>query len=212
MIQNYIFDFDGTIADTAGGIIKTMQETFKEHGLPAPSPEKIKHVIGLPLGKCMDGLGIATEKVDEMCATYRRLFPDIAMDYVGIFPEVKDTLTTLRNKGKVLAIATSRNEASLGMIMQRHGMDGYFEEIISATDNLPSKPAPDMVLEIMKRLEMNEEETLVIGDTTYDIEMGNAAYCYTCAVTHGNHDREKLSTANPNFIIDSFSDILNIKV
>lgn len=207
MIKNYIFDFDGTLADTAGGIIKTMQETFKSFGFPTPSAEAVKNVIGLQLPGCMRGLGVKEEMVDEVCAAYRKLFPEIAIDYVGIFPGVKETLTQLRNEGKLLAIATSRNEASLKMIMKRHGMEDYFEVIVSATDNLPSKPAPDMVLTIMERKGLKAEETMVIGDTTFDIGMGNNAGCHSVAVTYGNHTREQLMTAEPDFIIDSMKEL-----
>ena len=128
MIKNYIFDFDGTVADTIGGIVATMQETFRLQGRDIPSVEEIKGVIGLPLEGCMRGLGITVEgDVAELCATYRRIFPDIAMSQIQLFPDVKETLTELHKQGKRLAIATSRNRNSLTEIMKRHGVLDYFE-------------------------------------------------------------------------------------
>lgn len=212
MIKNYIFDFDGTVADTIGGIVATMQETFRLQGRDIPSIEEIKGVIGLPLEGCMRGLGIAVEgDVAELCATYRRIFPDIAMSQIELFPDVKETLTELHNQGKRLAIATSRNKNSLTEIMKRHGVLDYFELLVSSSDGYAPKPAPDMVLGILDRLGISDSETVVIGDTSFDIEMGNKAHCWTCAVTYGNHTREKLMTAQPNFIVDSFSEVLSCK-
>ena len=212
MINNYIFDFDGTIADTIGGIVATMQETFRLHGREMPSVDDIKGVIGLRLDDCMRGLGIADEgEVTELCATYRRIFPDIAMSKIELFPEVKETLTELHKQGKRLAIATSRNKHSLTDIMKRHGVLDYFDLLVSASDGYAPKPAPDMVLGILDKLDINESETLVIGDTTFDIDMGNKAHCWTCAVTYGNHTRERLMTAQPNFIVDNFCEVLSCK-
>lgn len=212
MIKNYIFDFDGTVADTIGGIVATMQETFRLNGRDIPSVEEIKEVIGLPLEGCMHGLGITVEgDVAELCATYRRIFPDIAMSQIQLFPNVKETLTELHNQGKRLAIATSRNRNSLTEIMKRHGVLDYFELLVSSSDGYAPKPAPDMVLGILDRLGISDSETVVIGDTSFDIEMGNKAHCWTCAVTYGNHTREKLMTAQPNFIVDSFSEVLSCK-
>ena len=212
MIKNYIFDFDGTVADTIGGIVATMQETFRLQGRDIPSVEEIKGVIGLPLEGCMRGLGIAVEgDVTELCATYRRIFPDIAMSQIQLFPDVKETLTELHNQGKRLAIATSRNKNSLTEIMKRLGVLDYFELLVSSSDGYAPNPAPDMVLGILDRLGISDSETVVIGDTSFDIEMGNKAHCWTCAVTYGNHTREKLMTAQPNFIVDSFSGVLSCK-
>lgn len=212
MIKNYIFDFDGTVADTIGGIVATMQETFRLHGREVPSVEDIKGVIGLPLDGCMRGLGIADEgDVAELCATYRRIFPDIAMSQIELFPKVKETLTELHKQGKRLAIATSRNKQSLTEIMKRHGVLDYFDLLVSASDSYAPKPAPDMVLRILEQLGISENDTLVIGDTTFDIEMGNKAHCWTCAVTYGNHTRERLMKALPNFIVDNFSEVLSCK-
>ncbi len=212
MIKNYIFDFDVTVDDTIGGIVATMQETYRLHGREIPTVDDIKGVIGLRLDDCMRGLGIADEdEVIELCATYRRIFPDIAMSKIELFPGVKETLTELHKQGKRLAIATSRNKHSLTEIMKRHGVLEYFDLLASASDGYAPKPAPDMVLGVLEEMGISESETMVIGDTTFDIEMGNKAHCWTCAVTYGNHTRDRLMTAQPNFIIDNFCEVLSCK-
>ncbi|MBR3029424.1 MAG: HAD family hydrolase [Bacteroidales bacterium] len=107
-----------------------------------------------------------------------------------------------------MAIVTSRDRHSLDLILQNNGIDKYFETEVTVDDHLTPKPAPDMVLALLARMEIRADETLVVGDTTFDIEMGNRAGCKTCAVTWGNHSHELLATVCPDLIIDELEEIL----
>lgn len=207
-----LFDFDGTLANTAPGIVLTMQKTFEEMHLPQPSEEAVRHTIGLPLKKCVQMLGnLNDDLAEEGTAIYRRLFPIYEIDHISIFPEVPETLEFLASRGVRMAICTSRNRFSLDSILQRHGLDPYFETILTAdTHQLKPKPAPDMALVLLDRMQTKAEETLVVGDTTFDIEMGNRAHCPTVAVTYGNHTPEQLLTACPTHLIDHFGQLADI--
>lgn len=197
------FDFDGTLADTAPGIVLTMQSTFRELGLPVPSEEAVRQTIGLPLGDALPLLGAPAA---EGMAVYQRLFPSCELTHISIFPEVHETLTRLKANGIRMAICTSRNKESLDSIVMRHGLEGFFETVVTGSDGIPAKPAPDMVLTLLRRMGIGQ--ALVVGDTTFDIGMGNAAGCPTCAVTYGNHSAEQLQTAHPTYIIDRFSQLI----
>lgn len=197
------FDFDGTLADTAPGIVLTMQSTFHELGLPVPSEEAVRQTIGLPLGDALPLLGAPAA---EGMAVYQRLFPSCELTHISIFPEVQETLTRLKANGIRMAICTSRNKESLDSIVTRHGLEGFFETVVTGSDGIPAKPAPDMVLTLLRRMGIGQ--ALVVGDTTFDIGMGNAAGCPTCAVTYGNHSAEQLQTAHPTYIIDRFSQLI----
>lgn len=197
------FDFDGTLADTAPGIVLTMQSTFRELGLSVPSEEAVRQTIGLPLGDALPLLGAPAA---EGMAVYQRLFPSCELTHISIFPEVRETLSRLKANGIRMAICTSRNKESLDSIVTRHGLDGFFETVVTGSDGIPAKPAPDMVLTLLRR--MGVGQALVVGDTTFDIGMGNAAGCPTCAVTYGNHSAEQLQTAHPTYIIDRFSQLI----
>lgn len=197
------FDFDGTLADTAPGIVLTMQSTFRELGLPVPSEEAVRQTIGLPLGDALPLLGAPAA---EGMAVYQRLFPSCELTHISIFPEVRKTLTRLKANGIRMAICTSRNKESLDSIVTRHGLEGFFETVVTGSDGIPAKPAPDMVLTLLQRMGIGQ--ALVVGDTTFDIGMGNAAGCPTCAVTYGNHSAEQLQTAHPTYIINRFSQLI----
>jgi len=212
MPKAILFDFDGTLANTAPGIVLTMQKTFQEMCLPIPTDEEVRHTIGLPLKKCVQTLGQLSDKeAEEGTAIYRKLFPVYEIEHISIFPDVSETLSLLFSQGIRMAICTSRNKFSLDSILQRYALENYFETILTAdTHQLNPKPAPDMALVLMERLQVNASQTLVVGDTTFDIEMGNRAHCTTVAVTYGNHSRQQLLSANPTHIIDRFDQIVEI--
>ena len=215
MIKNILFDFDGTLADTSEGIVRCTQATLREMGLPASTPARIRATIGLPLGQCFSG-GTDTppERVDEACLTYRRLFNEIAIPCTTMFDSVPETIAALHAKGLRLAICTSRSSASLQELLKVHGIGSYFSAHTCNDDVLrlgaQPKPAPDLALLLLERLGARAEESLVVGDTVFDLEMGRRAGCRTCGVTYGNQDRAQLQTAAPDFLLDDIRGLVTL--
>lgn len=211
MIRNIIFDFDGTLADTTQGIIRCTQATLEEMGLPIASAERIQATIGLPLRECFErGTDTPAARLDEAVATYRRLFDGIAVPVTVLYEGVDRTLRTLRERGLQLAIATSRGNASLLMLLSVLGIGAHFSELAATEAVTHPKPAPDLALLLMQRLGARPEETLVVGDTVFDVQMGRDAGCRTCGVTFGNQTRAQLATAQPDWIIDRFPALLEV--
>jgi len=205
MIKNILFDFDGTLVDSAPGIVKTMGETFKRMNIAVPSEADMRSTIGLPLTQALQQLG-ALNNEDAKRATdiYRELFPIYEVGYGKVFDGVVDTLAELKSQGMRMAIVTSRDTMSLDLIADKRGLSQFFETRVTGADGFTPKPAPDMVLALLERMGISADETLVVGDTTFDIEMGNSAGCLTCAVTYGNHDEETLRRVHPSFVIHDF--------
>ena len=205
-IHTLIFDFDGTLADTADGIVATATETLHRLGVDGVTPEAIRATIGLPLGASLRIAGhLPEEKEAEAVAIYRELFAQLELTQIRLYPGVVETIREFAARGIPMAIATSRGCNSLERILSGWGLSSYFPVRATSADGFPSKPAPDMVLALLERLGAKAGETLVVGDTTFDIEMGNRAHCLTCAVTYGNHARERLLTASPTWLIDEFA-------
>lgn len=205
MIKNLIFDFDGTLADTQEGILATEREMLRRMGLPEPAREHMCSAIGLPLPESLRrGCDIPTERVDEAVRLYRELFFDLAPRHIVIFDGVKETLAAFARQGIRMAIATSRSSNTLEAILAAHGMTDYFPSRVTADCSIKPKPAPDMVLHLLDEMGIRADETLVVGDTTFDLEMGKGAGCLTAGVTFGNHSREMLATVRPDWIIDRF--------
>ncbi len=209
MIKNVLFDFDGTLADTARGIVETLRESFVQLGLPVPAEEEMVATIGRPLWKAFQTLGNMTEEeAHQAVEVYAGLFMKYEIPNIRMFPGVAEMLEQLAQYGTRMAIVTSRDRHSLDLILQNNGIDRYFETVVTVDDHLTPKPAPDMVLALLERMDIRADETLVVGDTTFDIEMGNRAGCRTCAVTWGNHSRELLLSACPDLVIDELAEIL----
>ena len=222
-ITTLLFDFDGTLADTTRTILKAMSLTITELGLPLPSETQMKSGIGLPLRACIQKAGnVPEELADRASELYHTFFKQVAfgtenIEALKIDPEaegaavlydgVKETLEWLHGQGYVLGIATSRRWDTLQLFLRHFGIIDLFGVIATVEDVAHPKPAPDTVLYDLEKLNRKPEETLVVGDATYDILMGRNAGCRTCAVTYGNQGRDLLQTASPDWIIDSMREL-----
>ena len=207
-----IFDFDGTLADTAACIVETVQETLRQLGLPEADPERVKGTIGLHLREVFrQGADVADPEMVARCdALYRKIFPDIASRTVSEFPGVAETLAELHRRGYTLTVATGRGHDSLHDMLRRLAIDQYFTTCVACEDVANQKPNPDLAQLVLERTGTAPEDALVIGDTTFDILMGQAAGCHTAAVTYGNHTADQLAAVRPTHQIDSFSELLGL--
>lgn len=211
MTDCIIFDFDGTLADTAAGILATVKETFRRLGFQGADDERIRPTIGLVLEQSLQQIGdLSDAQTRDAARLYREIFPEYGEVNSSLFPGVPETLGELHARGYRMAIATSRGRESLEAIMAPYGVSGYFEEMVTATDRLAPKPAPDMVLTLLARMKQPAENTLVVGDTIFDIQMGAGAGCRTCGVNYGNQTETQLRTASPDYIAGSFAGLLEI--
>lgn len=207
MIRYLVFDFDGTLADSTEGIIKTTRATFARMGLPMPEDRDVRQGIGLPLRGALRTAGIPEDRIEEGADIYHEVFYEVAPKHIVLFPGAKEALEGLASRGYRMAIATSRSEHSLVMLLGEHGIAQYFEVLgsVGCVDN--PKPAPDIVLWVLGRMGATPDQTLVIGDTVYDIQMGKAAGCSTCAVTYGNHGPDQLRTSSPDYMVDDLREL-----
>lgn len=206
-----IFDFDGTLADTRRGILATSQETLRRMGLPPADEAALAATIGLPLIQNFTrGAGMDEDQARRAVDIYRQIFDEVAVPVIEAFPGVEEAIHTLSERGIPMAVATSRGQRSLEMLMHLLGLDRYIppERCFGVESVARPKPAPDMVYLILAKLGAKPEETLVVGDTTFDIEMGRNAGCYTCGVSYGNQSAEQLASASPNYIIDDLRKLL----
>ena len=151
------------------------------------------------------------ETADLCDKTYRELFmQNNKPGIVKLFPHVRETIAELYAMGIIITVASSRGRDTLVSFLDEMGLMMYISKVVSSQDVEQAKPAPDMVLALLKRMNLKEDEVLVVGDTTFDIDMGNSAGCKTVAVTYGNHSQERLMTSHPTFVIEHFSKLANL--
>jgi phosphoglycolate phosphatase len=216
MSKLIVFDVDGTILDSQGFFDKVIVHYSKEKGLPHPSLEAIKRGYNDP-HKYDFGWGIPLE---EQTPHMRAAF-DLADSWAvqehaekpSLFSGVIDTLKHLRNQGHTLAIVTSKSEEPLLHTLRHHKIEDLFATHRNWADvkrrGEKAKPAPDKLNSVLRELNFNPSDAVMIGDTTMDIEMGRAANAHTIGVTWGAHPFDYLQKAGAHHIVDThFNDIM----
>lgn len=211
-VRLLIYDFDGTLADTADGIVSTMYATFNTLGLsPLPSADAVKQTIGLQLRDGIKQLlppSTPAEVVDRAFTTYRELFPSVGTKGVKAFPGVVETLRLLSETKRVeIAIATSRGHDSVVELCEAIGIAPYVSIYVAEDDVKNKKPHPETVHAVLCKAVTPVNEAVVIGDTSFDIAMGRAAGCRCVGVTYGNHSARQLAAAGANAVTGNFADL-----
>jgi phosphoglycolate phosphatase len=191
-----VFDWDGTLIDSAGTIVECIQAAALEIGVEVPDRERASHVIGLGLHDSLRFAvpGLPAERYPEFAALYRKHFLE-REDRMLLFPGVRELLETLA-RGRRLAIATGKSRRGLDRALDAGGLRRYFSASRCADETRP-KPHPAMLLELASELQVDLREGLMIGDTSHDLEMANAAGMDALAVTYGAHPEPGLRACNP---------------
>ena len=202
-IRLVIFDFDGTLGDSQKLITDTMLATIERLNLPMRSREECARTIGLPLKECFSSIIPMTDGQAEECAeVYSEIFnvknvPGV----VKAFPGVVETLERLSAQGILMSIASSRSHHSLAKLVEDLELSKYITYLIGADDVVEKKPAAEPVDKTLSHFNIEAHETLVVGDTEFDILMGRNAGTHTCGVTYGNGSKESLEAAKAGWIV-----------
>jgi len=205
-----IFDFDGTLGDTAATILATYHDTLAELNLPAVTEKAARATIGLPLRECYRHMvsNASEELLYRCCDIHHRLFEVNSKRFKPqLYPEVAMTLEQLHQQGIVLTVASSRGHDSLCRILDSCGVLPLFSLILGAEDVERAKPDPFPVLLTLRRLNYSAADAIVVGDMPVDVVMGKEAGCRTIAVDYGNATHEELLKANPTAIISRFAEL-----
>ena len=202
-----IFDWDGTLIDSAGAIVACIQAAAQDLGLEVPDDARARHVIGLGL---RDALAYAMPALPEseygrIAERYRHHF--LARDAdLPLFAGSRELLERLRARGHRLAIATGKSRAGLMRALEHQALAGIFEATRCA-DQCTPKPAPDMLLELMDELATTPDRTLMIGDTAHDLVMAANAGVAAVAVGYGAHPPEQLEALGPLALANSTAEL-----
>lgn len=191
-----VFDWDGTLIDSAGTIVECIQESARDMGLEVPPRERASHVIGLGLHDSLRFAvpGLAPGQYMEFVNCYRRHFL-ARQDRMLLFEGVRELLAELASSRR-LAIATGKSRRGLDRALDADALRRYFASSRCADETHP-KPHPAMLLELMEELGTDPARTLMIGDTSHDLQMAQAAGVDAVAVTYGAHPEAGLRACNP---------------
>jgi phosphoglycolate phosphatase len=191
-----VFDWDGTIIDSTGTIAECIQQAAAEMGLRVPDEDQARHVIGLGLHDSLRHAvpDLAASRYGDFVALYRKHFL-AREDTMKLFPGIPELLSQLKER-HVLAIATGKSRRGLDRSLDAGGLRQYFTASRCADESRP-KPHPAMLMELMTELGKDKGEMLMIGDTSHDLEMANAAGVDGLAVTYGAHGEAGLRACGP---------------
>ena len=202
-----VFDWDGTLADSTDLIAGAIQRACVDVGVPAPDEADARHVIGLGHRDAIRHVAptLAPERHVRFAERFRDhyLVGDAA---IPLFGGVREMLDELHNRGFLLAVATGKTRAGLARALAQHGIAGRFAGTRCADEGSP-KPDPEMLLALMDRLGVGPVETLMIGDTTHDLDLARNAGVGALAVTYGAHAPLGLSAMKPLAIAHSVSEL-----
>lgn len=190
-----VFDWDGTLADSTGAIVACLQQSCADLGLPVPTAERARHIIGLGLDDALAYIvpDLQRSEYAKLADRYRTHF---IRQSTGLYPGTEAMLQALRNCGFRMAIATGKSRRGLERALSELGLTDYFSAWRCA-DQCTPKPAPDMLTELMEEFEVEAGRMLMIGDTTHDLQMTGNAMVAALAVSHGAHSREALEAMRP---------------
>ncbi len=201
-----VFDWDGTIIDSASTIAQCIRLAAGDLGLAVPTVEQARHVIGLGLNDALRAAvpGLAAERTAEFVARYREHFR-AREDEMGLFGGMRELIMALSND-RVLGIATGKSRRGLDRALDATGLRPYFSASRCADETHP-KPDPAMLHELMAELEVAAENALMIGDTSHDLEMARAARVDAVAVTYGAHPEQGLRACEPRSCVASVAEL-----
>jgi phosphoglycolate phosphatase len=202
-----VFDWDGTLMDSAAAITVSIQEAARDLGLPVPARETASHVIGLGLQDSLRHAvpALPAAQYAEFVDAYRRHFRE-REDAMELFPGVRELLEELRAGGQRLAVATGKSRRGLDRALEATGLGPYFEASRCADETSP-KPDPAMLLELMAEIEVTREQALMVGDTSHDLEMARSAGVDAVAVAYGAHPGESLRALAPRALVASVQEL-----
>lgn len=202
-----IFDWDGTLMDSATAIVGSLQAACADLGLPIPSDEQARYVIGLGLGDAMRHIlpGLDPGDYPGVVARYRVHYLQRDAN-TALFPGAAELVTHLREAGFLLAIATGKGRQGLERVLANTGLKGLFHASRCA-DEGHTKPDPGMLEALLDELEVRKAQTLMIGDTTHDMAMASAAGVARLAVAYGAHTRDQLQAYDPVACVDDFASL-----
>ncbi len=208
-----MLDFDGTTACTVPAIFHAAKRMLGLHGYEVEKDVVYKNFgLALPFAfRCFSGdETIDDATIEQMTVEYNNIYKEEAEGLIELFDGVVATLDRLKVAGVKIVIASNNVQPVLRRLTANLGIAQYIDDIVAVEDVENVKPAPDIALEVLRRCNISGEEALVVGDSTFDMDMGREAGCHLCGVTYGSHTPEMLREKGARYIIDNFSELEKI--
>lgn len=202
-----VFDWDGTLYDSTGLIVRCIQESCRDLGVDVPDTRRAAYVIGLGLRDALEYAvpDLPSERYSELAQRYRHHYTQHQHD-LSLFPGTLALLQELKARPHLLAVATGKGRKGLDDALNHAELVGMFDATRTA-DETYSKPHPLMLEELMGVLGVLPERTLMIGDTTHDLQLAQNAGTAAVAVSYGAHETAAFDRFDPLFVAHSTAEL-----
>ena len=203
-----VFDWDGTLMDSAAHIVNCLQNAITELSLEPKTDDELKNIIGLGLREALFALypQATDEELTALVDRYRKHFFDPQTAPCELFTGARELVEELYAKDYFLAVATGKGRNGLDKVLKETSM-GEFFPITRCADETHSKPHPQMMLDIIDYYGIEANEAIMVGDTEYDLQMASNAAAHSVAVTYGVHEKQRLLDCKPLTCLDSINDL-----
>jgi phosphoglycolate phosphatase len=213
-----LFDLDGTLTESGEGIVKSVQYALEKLGKPEPDAARLQYFIGPPLYESfMKQLSCTKEEAEEVIRIYRERYSTIGIFENRPYPGIPEMLEALQRAGIPLAVASSKPERFVNIILEHFGLARYFSAVVGATMGEARTAKKDVIAEVLVRLNRLAEEQgkppvwsadlLMVGDKSHDVEGARAAGAECVAVAYGYGTPEELTGAHPKAIVQTVEEL-----
>lgn len=200
-----LFDFDGTLSDSAPGVLLSFERALTELGREIPGREVLIRFVGPPLTETFTGyFGFSDEELPEVLRIFRREYAAVGLDNQKMFPGVPEMLERIKGSGRKMAVATSKRESFARQICREYGIADYFEIIAGSSEDDVRNRKDDIIVYALSEMGVTDRaEVLMVGDRLYDVEGAKNCGIDCMGILYGYGDREELEKAGAKYIAET---------
>ena len=208
--DNYIFDLDGTLLDTLNDLAASTNHALRQHGMPEHTTDEVRRMVGNGVAKLIERAvpqGLDNPDYEQVLADFKAHYSVHSMDTTRPYPGIEELLHTLKQQGKRLAVVSNKFCTATEALC-RHFFGDTIEVAIGESARIRTQPAPDAVIEAMRRLDAHKENTVYVGDSEVDVATAHNSGLPCISVTWGFRDRALLTDHGATTFADSPMDIV----
>ncbi len=207
-VKGVIFDLDGTLIDSYEAIYLSFKYAYEQMGLPPLPYEEVKKAVGLGLGKTFHDL-LGEDRVAQALSYFFEKYETVFREHTRILPDVPQVLNSLHSRGIPMAVASNKVGNYSRAIFKHFHLETFFVVILGEGDVAQNKPDPEMIYFALRKMGVDKEHGIFVGDSVVDIRTARNAGMRVFAVPTGNTDRSDLEKAAPTYFLNRLLDLLN---
>lgn len=206
MILNYFFDFDKTLASSGDASVKATKQAYQDNGLAVPDTDAILDYMGVPAEVSFPAMAkeeLTAAQAQKLVDRFREVYSNYELASTKLYPGIREMLDQLVQRRKNLFIVSSKRTDAVERNLNNLDIRKYFKDVVGCDQVEHYKPAPDGILLLLDRYQLQKDDSMMIGDARYDLQMGKAAGVHTCGVTWDAFDVDSLKNEDPTYLIDA---------